>query len=174
MRLSFGWEQGLGGHVVQNASESHRIRPNPAKTVKPRRFLDHPRAEPFENSETQTHFGPLPPTATRSRSAARRSLGAESAAGRPSPPRDDLETATWPSAWLSAPHTRLQNPNPTPVRNSGKTQPAHAARRTPKKAQRRGRVGARAVRARCAGPARGSAGEAVVPQAGLEPATGGL
>ena len=28
---------------------------------------------------------------------------------------------------------------------------AHAARRTPKKAQRRGRVGARAVRARCTG-----------------------
>ena len=61
MRLSLGRERGLGGHVVQNASESDRIRPDPAKTVKPRRFLDHSRAEPVENSETQTHFGPLPP-----------------------------------------------------------------------------------------------------------------
>ena len=56
-------------------TESTRIRPkpsnpdafwtiharSPSKTVKLRRFLDHPRAEPVENSETQTHFGPLPP-----------------------------------------------------------------------------------------------------------------
>ena len=61
MRLSFGRERGLDGHVVQNASESHRIHPDPAKTVKPRRISDHSRAEPAENSETQTHFGPLPP-----------------------------------------------------------------------------------------------------------------
>ena len=44
--------------MVQNASESDRIRPDPAKTVKPRRISDHSRAEPVENSETQTHFGP--------------------------------------------------------------------------------------------------------------------
>ena len=47
--------------MVQKASESDRIHPDPAKTVKPRRFLDHSRAEPIENSVTQTHFGPPPP-----------------------------------------------------------------------------------------------------------------
>ena len=64
-RLSFGRERGLGGHVVQKASESHRIHPNPAKTIKPRRISDHPRAKPAENSETQTHFGPPDHQTTR-------------------------------------------------------------------------------------------------------------
>ena len=62
MRLSFGRERGLDGHVVQKASESDRIHPDPAKTVKPRRISDHSRAEPVENSETQTHFGPPAPS----------------------------------------------------------------------------------------------------------------
>ena len=87
------------GSVVQKASESHRIHPDPAKTVKPRRISDHSRAEPAENSETQTHFGPLPRGARRKqrnpdafwiapaqiRSGARRSRGAESAAGGRAP-----------------------------------------------------------------------------------------
>ena len=60
-RLSLGRGWGLGGHVVQKASESGRIRPDPAKIVELRRILDHSRAEPAENSETQTYFGP-PPT----------------------------------------------------------------------------------------------------------------
>ena len=58
MRLSLGRIRGLSGCVVQNASESARIRLNPAKSVELRRILDHPRAGPSENSETQTHFGP--------------------------------------------------------------------------------------------------------------------
>ena len=58
MRLSSRLERGLVERMVQNASESARNRLNPAKTVKLRRFLDHPRAGPSENSETQTHFGP--------------------------------------------------------------------------------------------------------------------
>ena len=81
MRLSLGRERGLGGHVVQKASECHRIHPNPAKTIKPRRILDHSRAEPAENSETQTRFGPPTPTATRIPGEARRSRSTESAAG---------------------------------------------------------------------------------------------
>ena len=71
----------LSGSVVQNASESHRIHPNPAKTTKPRRISDHPRAKPAENSETQTHFGPPTPTATRIPGEAHRSRSTESAAG---------------------------------------------------------------------------------------------
>ena len=58
IRLSLGLGNGLGGHVVQNASESARIHPDPAKTVELRRISDQPRAEPSENGETQTHFGP--------------------------------------------------------------------------------------------------------------------
>ena len=56
-------------------TESTRIRPKPSnpdafrttparsppKTARLRRISDHPRAEPTENSETQTRFGPLPP-----------------------------------------------------------------------------------------------------------------
>ena len=57
-RLSLGRIRGLSGRLVQNASESARIRLNPAKSVELRRILDHPRAGPSENSETQTHFGP--------------------------------------------------------------------------------------------------------------------
>ena len=57
-RLSLGRIRGLSGCVVRNASESARIRPDPAKTVELRRILDHPRVEPSEKSETQTHFGP--------------------------------------------------------------------------------------------------------------------
>ena len=40
--------------VVQNASESSRIHPDPAKTVELRRILDQPDAEPSENAEAQT------------------------------------------------------------------------------------------------------------------------
>ena len=61
IRLSFGLEKGLGGHVVRNASESARIHPDPAKTVELRRISDQPRAEPSENDETQTRFGPAHP-----------------------------------------------------------------------------------------------------------------
>ena len=56
-------------------TESARIQPKPSnpdafrttparsppKTAKLRRILDHPRAEPVENSETQTRFGSPPP-----------------------------------------------------------------------------------------------------------------
>ena len=56
-------------------TESTRIRPkpsnpdafrttparSPSKTARLRRISDHPRAEPTENSETQTRFGPPPP-----------------------------------------------------------------------------------------------------------------
>ena len=41
-RLSLGRGWGLGGHVVQKASESGRIRPDPAKIVEFRRILDRP------------------------------------------------------------------------------------------------------------------------------------
>ena len=58
MRLSSRLERGLVERMVQNASESARIRPDPAQIAKLRRILDHPRAGPPENSETQTHFGP--------------------------------------------------------------------------------------------------------------------
>ena len=61
MRLSLGRIQGFSGRLVQNAPESARNRLDPTKTVKLRRILDHPRAGPSENSETQTHFGPPHP-----------------------------------------------------------------------------------------------------------------
>ena len=61
MRLSLGRIRGLSGCVVQNASESARIRPDPAQVAKLRRILDHPRAMPPERGETQTDFGPPHP-----------------------------------------------------------------------------------------------------------------
>ena len=42
MRLSLGRIRGLSGCVVQNASESARIRPDPAQIAKLRRILDRP------------------------------------------------------------------------------------------------------------------------------------
>ena len=43
MRLSSRLERGLVERMVQNASESARIRPDPAQIAKLRRILDHPR-----------------------------------------------------------------------------------------------------------------------------------
>ena len=60
MRLSSRLERGLVERMVQNASESARIRPDPAQIAKLRRILDHPRADPSERGVTQTHFGPQP------------------------------------------------------------------------------------------------------------------
>ncbi len=60
MRLSPGRERGLSGHLVQNASESTRIRLDPAKTARLRRILDQPAAVTPRSGETQTHFGPSP------------------------------------------------------------------------------------------------------------------
>ena len=61
MRLSSRLERGLVERMVQNASESARIRPDPAQVAKLRRILDHPRAMPPERGETQTDFGPPHP-----------------------------------------------------------------------------------------------------------------
>ena len=60
MRLSSRLERGLVERMVQNASESARIRPDPAQVAKLRRILDHPRAMPPERGETQTEFGQPP------------------------------------------------------------------------------------------------------------------
>ena len=65
MRLSSRLERGLVERMVQNASESARIRPDPAQIAKLRRILDHPRAVPPGWGETQTGFGPPPPGAKR-------------------------------------------------------------------------------------------------------------
>ena len=65
MRLSSRLERGLVECMVQNASESARIRPDPAQIAKLRRILDHPRAVPPGWGETQTGFGPPPPGARR-------------------------------------------------------------------------------------------------------------
>ena len=65
MRLSSRLERGLVERMVQNASESARIRPDPAQIAKLRRILDHPRAVPPGWGETQTGFGPPPPGARR-------------------------------------------------------------------------------------------------------------
>ena len=61
MRLSSRLERGLVERMVQNASESARIRPDPAQVAKLRRILDHPRAVPPGWGETQTDFGPPHP-----------------------------------------------------------------------------------------------------------------
>ena len=61
MRLSSRLERGLVERMVQNASESARIRPDPAQIAKLRRILDHPRAVPPGWGETQTDFGPPHP-----------------------------------------------------------------------------------------------------------------
>ena len=60
MRLSSRLERGLVERMVQNASESARIRPDPAQIAKLRRILDRPRAVPPGWGETQTDFGPPP------------------------------------------------------------------------------------------------------------------
>jgi len=60
MRLSPGRERGLFGNLVQNASESTRIRLDPAKTARLRRILDQSAAVTPGRGETQTHFGPSP------------------------------------------------------------------------------------------------------------------
>ena len=65
MRLSSRLERRLVERMVQNASESARIRPDPAQIAKLRRILDHPRAVPPGWGETQTGFGPPPPGARR-------------------------------------------------------------------------------------------------------------
>ena len=65
MRLSSRLERGLVERMVQNASESARIRPDPAQIAKLRRILDRPRAMPPERGETETDFGPPPPGARR-------------------------------------------------------------------------------------------------------------
>ena len=61
MRLSSRLERGLVERMVQNASESARIRPDPAQVAKLRRILDRPRAVPPGWGETQTDFGPPHP-----------------------------------------------------------------------------------------------------------------
>ena len=61
MRLSSRLERGLVERMVQNASESARIRPDPAQIAKLRRILDRPRAVPPGWGETQTDFGPPHP-----------------------------------------------------------------------------------------------------------------
>lgn len=95
MRLSLGRIRGLSGCVVQNASESARIPPDPAKTVELRRISDQP---------TRYH-----PDSRRSPHERRRkgdgravglSCGSESCARRPESRAD------------------CQKPNPTPVQDS--------------------------------------------------------
>lgn len=127
IRLSLGLENGLGGHAVQNASESAQIHPDPAKTVELRRISDQPRAEPSENDETQTHFGPahpLPPGFT-----------AEPARGAPEARRTGRRALPWfrvlrPALRVTCPPPE---PEPTPVQDSGTSQPLRigAARTSP-------------------------------------------